>query len=329
MSNQMDRSVFVRASKGFRTQGKIDGPHGPRRAFLDRNSRTDCNDGETWTYHMRGASKATQDGRDPVYFVSLFEKVADAPAPKDTARAPVRPKVKQVQKPAIADNAEVRARALFSPEARDTKDLGSIGVILATKRAATDTAAIGIAGGIGCMERMLETNRADEVAVMATLRGFFTNDGVTDFDGGMAVARQLAEVRSERKKLKSDDGKYANWLKQAKGIKAKSEELPAHLTDDALAQVKVQLEERRSKLVAQLTNDPKGKVDTTLNDLERSLISFVDPWWPSKQEARAQVDVVMDAVADLDRICKERNEHLDTLAELVNQYEARLAELVA
>ena len=80
---------------------------------------------------------------------------------------------------------------------------------------------------------------------------------------------------------------------------------------------------------ALLADERTGKVCTILNKLDREVLEFIEPLWSDWQESKAKVDTAVNAVNDLERIARERSEHLDTLAELVNQYETRLAELVA
>lgn len=336
MSNSnLKSAVFVRRGAGFATEEPIEGEFGLRVAVLDSRSHRNCKPGETWTYIIRGANKIDQEAeqkkgkhekkREPLYFVQLVKKVADAPTLQDiVARAQSGAAKKQEKKPATTCDAEERARALFAPRSHDPKDLSSLGLILGSQRAKTDAVAIGIAGGIGCMERMLECNRADEVAVMSTLHQFIEND----FDEGLATVTKLAEARREKQSILDDGRKYASACGQAKRISGEGEELPAHLTEAALAEAKSMLDQRRDALKA-LLSDGDGKVDNTLTKLDRDVLNYVDPWWGDRQEARAKVDQVVNAVASLERIQKERNEHLEVLAELVNQYEARLAELVA
>lgn len=327
-------AVFVRRGNSFGTEQPILGNFGMRDAVLDRNSHTNLKPGETWFFNICGANKVDpneQPGpngkkRRPLYFVKLVRKAADAPALKDVvSQAQPKGKKKQDKKPATVSDAEARARALFAPASSDTKNLANLGHILGSQRAKTDATAIGIAGGIGAMERMLETNRADEDAVMSSLALLLEHN----FDEGLKTVRKLAEARKEKESILADGRKHASACSQAKRISGKGEELPAHLTEAALADAKSKLDSRRDALKALLADERTGKVCTILNKLDREVLEFIEPLWSDWQESKAKVDTAVNAVNDLERIARERSEHLDTLAELVNQYETRLAELVA
>ena len=125
-----------------------------------------------------------------------------------------------------------------------------------------------------------------------------------------------------------DGRKYASMRSQAKRIKDKNGALPENLSDAALDKVGQELDTRRAAYKS-LVADHDGKVDTTLNKLDRALLDFVNPWWGDRQEARSQVDEVCSLVGILTGIRKEREEHLDSLASLVNLYEARMTALVS
>lgn len=326
MSKLTLTATFLRSGKGFKTEEKIDGPLGARHGILDRRSRRDVKHNEEWSFHIFGASKVdAKDSRDPVYFVFLVEKIADAPTMKSIIeRVNNAGKTTTLKTAATTSDAEARAKSLFAPIVADSKDLASLGKVFARKKAETDVEARAIAGGIGCMEGMLATNRADEVFYTDKLKALIT----TDFDEGMACAVRVADARREKESLLADGRKYASMRSQAARIKGKSGELPAHLSDEALGTIEQQLDSRRAAL-KELLADHDGKVDTTLNKLDRDLLNFVDPWWSDRQEARTKVDETVSLVGELARIRKDRDEHLDTLAELVNQYEARLTALIS
>jgi len=316
---------FLRSGKTFRTEEMVDGPLGPRRAILDRRSRTDVKSGEEWSFNIFGASKVDAN-RDPIYFAFLVEKLADAPTMKSIiARVNNAGKSKTVVvAAATVSDAEARAKSLFAPIVADSKDLASLGKVFGRKKAEVDSEARAIAGGIGCMEDLLKRNRADEEFVLNKLKALMPND----FDEGMACAMSIAEARKEKESLLGDGRKYASMCSQAKRIKDKSGDLPTHLSSEALGAIEEQLNTRRAALKS-LVADQDGKVDTTLNKLDRSLLNFVDPWWSDKQEARTKVDETVALVGVLAGIRKEQQEHLDSLASLVNMYEARLAALIS
>lgn len=318
-------ATFLRSGKTFRTEEPVNGPLGPRRAILDKRSRTDVKSGEEWSFHIFGASKVDPD-RDPIYYAFLVEKLADAPARRGVHFAPGRLNEASAmpRTATLPSNAEERAKSLFAPVATDGKDLKSLGKIFARKKAETDNEARAIAGGIGCMEDLLKRNRADEGFVVEKLKAHIQND----FDDGMACAVRVVEARAQKESLLADGRKYASLRSQAKRIKDKNGVLPENLSDEALDKVGQELDTRRATLKS-LVADHDGKVDATLNKLDRALLDFVNPWWSDKQEARSQVDEVCSLVGILHRIRKEREEHLDSLASLVDMYEARMTALVS
>lgn len=333
-------ATFNRSGKTFRTVEAVDGPLAMRRAILDKRSRTDVKSGEEWSFHIFGASKVDPD-RDPIYYAFLVEKLADAPAKIRsgmhfasgrvdkaftkfaTSAADDQSSVKPWTS-TLPSNAEERAKSLFAPIERDGKDLKSLGKIFARKKAETDNEAVAIAGGIGCMEDLLKRNRADEAFVIEKLQALIQND----FDDGMACAVRVVAARAEKESLLSDGRKYASMRSQAKRIKDKNGALPENLSDEALNKVGQELDTRRAALKS-LVADHDGKVDTTLNKLDRALLDFVNPWWGDRQEARSQVDEVCSRVGILNRIRKEREEHLDSLASLVDMYQARMTALIS
>lgn len=315
-------ATFKSSGKTFRTALPVDGPLGPRRAILDKRSRTDVKSGEEWSFHIFGASKVDPN-RDPIYYAFLVEKLADAPV---NARRGVHYASISVKPwtPTHPGNAEERARSLFAPVESDGKDLKSLGKVFARKKAETDNEARAIASGIGCMEDMLKRNRADEGFVLEKLRAHIQND----FDDGMACALRVVAARAEKESLLTDGRKYASMRSQAKRIKDKNGALPENLSDEVLDKVGQELDTRRAALKS-LVADHDGKVDTTLNALDRALLDFVNPWWGDRQEARSQVDEVCSLVEVLNRIRKERDEHLDSLASLVDMYQARMTALIS